>query len=143
MTPVGFDHVKLQIPADGLSDARRFYEEVLTLPLEGVDRYRSGEKPFVSARISPSSVIHIEPTAEFEMPQQTHYDHLAVRFEESIETIQPVSPQRYTLPTHSVIGLRSKQLPTRALPSHFKFTSRYDSCLCGPTTSKHNDYLLQ
>ena len=88
MTPVGFDHVKLQIPADGLSDARRFYEEVLTLPLEGVDRYRSGEKPFVSARISPSSVIHIEPTAEFEMPQQTHYDHLAVRFEESIETIQ-------------------------------------------------------
>jgi catechol 2,3-dioxygenase-like lactoylglutathione lyase family enzyme len=82
------DHVNLRIPADGLSDARAFYADALGFELEGVERFETGEKPFFDVRLAPAHVIHLWPTKEFDAPEATNYDHVALVVEEPLEAVK-------------------------------------------------------
>ena len=88
MNATEIDHVKLRIPPDGIDDALGFYRDALGFAVEGMDRYESGEKPFVSVRLAPGAVVHVEPDERFEPPARTGYDHVAVRIDDSIDGIE-------------------------------------------------------
>jgi catechol 2,3-dioxygenase-like lactoylglutathione lyase family enzyme len=81
------DHVNLRIPEDGVEDGIAFYRDGLGLAIEGRDRYERGEKPFFDVRLAPTHVIHLWPTPEFDPPEATNYDHVALIVEEPIEAI--------------------------------------------------------
>ena len=81
------DHVNLRIPADGVDDAREFYGERLGFGIED-GPYAAGEKPFFDVRLSATAVIHCWPTASFEPPTATNYDHVAVAVEGSADEIE-------------------------------------------------------
>ncbi|RAW45801.1 VOC family protein [Halorubrum sp. 48-1-W] len=82
------DHVNLRIPEGGVDDAREFYGDRLGFGIEDTP-FEAGEKPFFDVRLSATAVIHLWPTAEFEPPEATNYDHVAVVVvEESIEAIE-------------------------------------------------------
>jgi len=81
------DHVNLRIPADGVDDAREFYGEKLGFGIEDA-LYAAGEKPFFDVRLSATAVVHCWPTAEFEPPTATNYDHVAVVVEGSADEIE-------------------------------------------------------
>ena len=87
MDATEIDHVKLLIPADGVDTALGFYRDALGFAVDGMDLYRSGEKPFFSVRLAPGAVIHVEPDEGFESPGRTAYDHVAVRVDDTIEGI--------------------------------------------------------
>lgn len=82
------DHVNLRVPADGLDAAREFYEEGLGFPLEGVDRFESGDKPFFDVRLAPENVLHLWPSEGFAEPAGDSYDHVALVVEEDVGTIK-------------------------------------------------------
>ena len=82
------DHVNLRIPEHGADDAVAFYRDGLGFEIEGRDRYEAGEKPFFDVRLTPAAVIHLWPTPEFDRPEATNYDHVAITVAESIETIR-------------------------------------------------------
>ncbi|MFB6089505.1 MAG: VOC family protein [Halobellus sp.] len=88
MNGTAIDHVNLQIPDDGLDAALAFYRDALGFEIVGMDRYESGDKPFFSVRLAPDAVIHVQPSAEFEPPTRTAYDHVAVRVDDTIEGIE-------------------------------------------------------
>ncbi|MFD1569239.1 VOC family protein [Halorubrum laminariae] len=81
------DHVNLRIPAEGVDEAREFYGDALGFGIEDA-LYAAGEKPFFDVRISETGVIHLWPTASFEPPTATNYDHVAVVVEEPIDAIE-------------------------------------------------------
>jgi catechol 2,3-dioxygenase-like lactoylglutathione lyase family enzyme len=81
------DHLNLRIPEDGVADALDFYGDGLDLEIEGLQRYESGEKPFFDVRLAPEHVIHLWPTPEFDPPEATNYDHVALLVTESIAEI--------------------------------------------------------
>lgn len=87
MNVTAIDHVNLRIPEDGVEDALSFYRDGLGLEIEGLDRYEAGEKPFFDLRLTPVHVIHLWPTPEFDPPEATNYDHVALLVRASIETI--------------------------------------------------------
>ncbi|CDK40692.1 lactoylglutathione lyase [Halorubrum sp. DM2] len=78
------DHVNLRIPEDGVDDAREFYGDALGFGIEDA-LYAADDKPFFDVRLSATAVIHLWPTAEFEPPTPTNYDHVAVVVEESVD----------------------------------------------------------
>ena len=80
------DHVNLRIPLDGVDDAKAFYGERLGFGIEDT-LYEAGEKPFFDVRLSSTAVIHLWPTAEFEPPTGTNFNHVCVVVEESIESV--------------------------------------------------------
>ena len=82
------DHVNFRIPADGLADAREFYVDRLGFAMEGTELYERGEKPFVSIRLAPEHTLHLLPTDDFEPPNRTGYDHVAIVVEEGIDAIR-------------------------------------------------------
>lgn len=88
MNGTAIDHVKLQIPADGIETALAFYRDDLGFGIDGMDRYESGEKPFFSVRLAPGTVVHLEPDEAFEEPTRTAFDHVAVRIDDTIEGIE-------------------------------------------------------
>ncbi|WP_066416418.1 VOC family protein [Halorubrum aethiopicum] len=81
------DHVNLRIPEDGVADTREFYGDGLGFGIEDA-LFEAGEKPFLDVRLSATGVIHLWPTAEFEPPTATNYDHVCVVVEESLEAIE-------------------------------------------------------
>jgi len=81
------DHVNLRIPADGVDDAREFYRDRLGFGIEDA-QYAADEKPFFDVRLTPTAVVHLWPTDEFEPPTATNYDHVALVVEESIEELE-------------------------------------------------------
>jgi len=81
------DHVNLRIPEDGVDDAQEFYGERLGFGIEDA-LFAADEKPFFDVRLSATAVVHLWPTAEFEPPTATNYDHVAVVVEESIDEIE-------------------------------------------------------
>lgn len=87
MNVTAIDHVNLRIPDDGVTDALNFYRDGLGFEIEGLDRYEAGEKPFFDLRLTPAHVIHLWPTPEFDPPEATNYDHVALCVDAEIETI--------------------------------------------------------
>lgn len=81
------DHVNLRIPADGIDDAKAFYGDQLGFGIED-SRYETDEKPFFDARLSPTGVVHLWPSEDFEPPTETNFNHVCVVLDESIETIE-------------------------------------------------------
>ena len=81
------DHVNIRIPEDGVDDAQEFYGERLGFGIEDA-LFAADEKPFFDVRLSATAVVHLWPTAEFEPPTATNYDHVAVVVEESIDEIE-------------------------------------------------------
>ena len=81
------DHVNLRIPVDGVDAARTFYGEDLGFGIEDT-LYQAGEKPFVDVRLSATAVLHLWPSADFEPPTATNFDHVCIVVEEAIETVK-------------------------------------------------------
>jgi catechol 2,3-dioxygenase-like lactoylglutathione lyase family enzyme len=82
------DHLNLRIPADGVADALAFYRDALGFGVEGLDRYEAGDKPFFDVRLAPAHVLHLWPTDEFDAPEATNYDHVALVVEEGIDAVE-------------------------------------------------------
>jgi catechol 2,3-dioxygenase-like lactoylglutathione lyase family enzyme len=73
MHVVGLDHVVVNTP--DVERAMHFYHEVLGLELLRLEEFRAGNVGFVSARISPETIIDIRPIAAGERvtPNMDHY----------------------------------------------------------------------
>ena len=87
MQTTALDHIKLRVPATQFDETVAFYESGLGLPIEGRDRFDSGEKPFLTARIAADSVLHLEPVEGWPALADRPVDHLAIRVETTIEAI--------------------------------------------------------
>jgi catechol 2,3-dioxygenase-like lactoylglutathione lyase family enzyme len=88
LTAATIDHVNLVIPADGIPDLVEFYADRLGFEVENRDLYERGEKGFVSVRLTPTSIIHVQPRDDFEPPTEGNYDHVAVAVEEDAEAVR-------------------------------------------------------
>lgn len=88
MDASAIDHVNLRIPEDGVETAVAFYGDALGFDVENRDLFESGDKPFVSVRLTPVSIIHLQPTAAFHPPDETAFDHVAIEFDHTIEEIR-------------------------------------------------------
>lgn len=88
MDATGIDHVNLRIPEDAVEEVREFYVDALGFSLEGLDRYRDGEKSFYTVRLGEDCVVHLRPDESFETPPGTGYDHLAVRVDADIDAVK-------------------------------------------------------
>ena len=88
MTVAAIDHVNLHVPADGLEDVLDFYGDRLGFEIENVDLFEAGEKGFVSARLTPTSIVHFQPRADFVPPTGNSYDHVALAVEEDVEQLK-------------------------------------------------------
>jgi catechol 2,3-dioxygenase-like lactoylglutathione lyase family enzyme len=73
MQVVGLDHVVVN--TQDVERALHFYHEVLGLELLRLEEFRAGKVRFVSARISPETIIDIRPVAAGERltPNIDHY----------------------------------------------------------------------
>ena len=69
----GLDHVVVN--TQDLEQAIRFYRDVLGLELLRLEEFRTGKVGFVSARVSPETIIDIRPIAAGERvtPNMDHY----------------------------------------------------------------------
>jgi catechol 2,3-dioxygenase-like lactoylglutathione lyase family enzyme len=88
MDATAIDHLNLKIPADGLDDAVAFYGDALGFAVENRDLYEAGEKPFVSVRLTPDSVLHLRPTERFTPPSGDDFDHVAVRVDATVDEVR-------------------------------------------------------
>ncbi|WP_411965831.1 VOC family protein [Haloferax sp. YSMS24] len=82
------DHVNLRIPEDGIETAVAFYSEALGFDIENRDLFESGDKPFISVRLTPVSIIHLQPAANFDPPAETGFDHVAIEFDHTIDELR-------------------------------------------------------
>jgi len=82
------DHVNLHVPEDGVETATDFYADRLGFETEGTDAFESGEKPFFAIRLTPEHVIHLWPTPEFDPPDGTSFNHVALVVAASIDEIE-------------------------------------------------------
>ena len=73
MHVVGLDH--LVVNTQDLERALHFYHQVLGLELLRLEEFRAGKVGFVSARVSPQTIIDIRPIAAGERvtPNMDHY----------------------------------------------------------------------
>lgn len=90
MNAAHLDHVNLRIPADRVDDAVAFYRDTLGFPLEDLDAYRDGDRPIFSVRLSPSSIIHLNPSEEFSPSAARNFDHVAIIVEDSMDVVKQV-----------------------------------------------------
>lgn len=81
------DHVNLRIPADGADAARTFYGERLGFGIEDA-RFEAGEKSFLDVRLSPTAVLHLRPSDDFEAPTSTNFAHVCVVVEEDADAVK-------------------------------------------------------
>ena len=84
---MAIDHVNLRVPADGVDEATAFYGDRLGFAVEGLDRYRDGERSFFDVRLTSGAVVHLWPTDAFEPPSGDGFDHLALRVEADREAV--------------------------------------------------------
>ena len=87
MDVAAIDHVNLRVPAAGVDEATSFYGDRLGFAVEGLDRYRDGERSFFDVRLTPGAVVHLWPTDAFEPPSGDGFDHLALRVEADREAV--------------------------------------------------------
>ena len=73
MHVMGLDHVVVN--TQDLEQAIRFYRDVLGLEILRLEEFRAGKVGFVSARVSPETIIDIRPIAAGERvtPNMDHY----------------------------------------------------------------------
>ncbi len=73
MTFVGLDH--LVVNTRDVEDAVKFYRDVLGMEILRLDEFREGKVGFVSARVSPETIIDIrpDPSGEKTTPNIDHY----------------------------------------------------------------------
>lgn len=81
------DHVNLRIPPDGVDAAQTFYGETLGFGIEDT-LYEADEKSFFDVRLSPTAVVHLWPTDDFEAPSATNFNHVCIVVEESVEAVK-------------------------------------------------------
>lgn len=85
ITVTALDHVVLRVR--DLDRALSFYAGVLGLPIECLDEYRAGTRPFVSARLG-GQLIDLVPDASYGGPAAVYsggFLHLCVRVAGSLE----------------------------------------------------------
>jgi catechol 2,3-dioxygenase-like lactoylglutathione lyase family enzyme len=73
MQVVGFDHVVVN--TRDVERALTFYRDVLGMELLRLEEFRQGKVGFVSARVSPETIIDIrpDPSGEAANPNMDHY----------------------------------------------------------------------
>jgi catechol 2,3-dioxygenase-like lactoylglutathione lyase family enzyme len=73
MTIIGLDH--LVVNTRDVEKAVRFYRDVLGLEILRLEEFREGKVGFVSARVSPETIIDIrpDPSGEKVTPNLDHY----------------------------------------------------------------------
>jgi catechol 2,3-dioxygenase-like lactoylglutathione lyase family enzyme len=73
MQVVGFDHVVVN--TRDVERALTFYRDVLGMELLRLEEFRQGQVGFVSARVSPETIIDImsDPSGEPANPNMDHY----------------------------------------------------------------------
>jgi catechol 2,3-dioxygenase-like lactoylglutathione lyase family enzyme len=73
MKVVGLDH--LVVNARDVDRAIGFYRDTLSMEILRLDEFRQGKVGFVSARVSPQTIIDIRPVSSGEMvtPNMDHY----------------------------------------------------------------------
>lgn len=81
MKITGADHTNWRVK--DLDRSLHFYRDVLGLKPFGLEEYRSGERPIVSLRVTPTFILHLRPDPEFEPYPAGGYDHLALVVEET------------------------------------------------------------
>ena len=85
MTVTALDHFVLRVR--DLDRALDFYAGVLGLPIECLDEYRAGTRPFVSARLG-GQLVDLVPDAAYDREAALHssgFLHLCVRVDGSLE----------------------------------------------------------
>ena len=88
VNPSHLDHANLTIPESRVDDAVTFYRDALGFDLENLDAYRAGDRPIFSVRLSETSILHLSPSEEFEPPEETNFDHVAIVVEDDIDAIR-------------------------------------------------------
>lgn len=86
ITVTGFDHFVLRVR--DLERAVAFYRDLLGLPIECLDEYRAGTRPFVSARVD-GVLIDLVPDPTYEADaggRAGGFLHLCVRVRGALET---------------------------------------------------------
>jgi catechol 2,3-dioxygenase-like lactoylglutathione lyase family enzyme len=90
VTVTGFDHLVLRVR--DLDRALAFYRDVLGLPIECLDEYRAGTRPFPSARVG-GMLVDLVPDPTYDpaasMPLAGLL-HLCVRIVEGLDAVLPV-----------------------------------------------------
>jgi catechol 2,3-dioxygenase-like lactoylglutathione lyase family enzyme len=73
MHVIGLDHMVVNTP--DIEQALHFYHDVLGLELLRLEEFRAGKVGFVSARVSPETIIDIRPfpAGERLTPNMDHY----------------------------------------------------------------------
>ena len=89
ITAIGLDHFVLRVR--DLDATLDFYRDLLGLPIENLEEYRAGTRPFVSVRAGQSLIDFVpDPTYD---PQAARYVggflHLCIEIEPGLDGIVP------------------------------------------------------
>lgn len=102
---VGLDHFVLRVR--DLDKALRFYRDLLGLPIEFLDEYRAGTRPFVSARVG-GQLIDLVPDPNYN-PEAGFlaggFMHLCVRIKAPLAEVIPFLRQ------HNVTVIEDTPVP--------------------------------
>jgi catechol 2,3-dioxygenase-like lactoylglutathione lyase family enzyme len=88
VTVTGFDHLVLRVR--DVDRAVAFYRDVLGLPIECLDEYRAGTRPFPSARVGAGTLIDLvpDPTYDPDTAQRVAgFLHLCLRIGDRLDTV--------------------------------------------------------
>lgn len=81
---VALDHFVLRVR--DLERSLAFYRDTLGLPVEFLDEYRAGQRPFVSLRVG-EQLIDLVPDATYFAPPQSGFVHFCLRVEGRLEDV--------------------------------------------------------
>lgn len=81
LTVTAIDHIVLPVP--DVAAVVAWYRDELGLGVERQDLFDEGKVPFVSLRISPTTLIDVMPGE----PSGTNVDHVAVVVEEDVDEL--------------------------------------------------------
>ncbi|MBI3783241.1 MAG: VOC family protein [Deltaproteobacteria bacterium] len=91
---ISLDHFVLRVR--DLDAALRFYHDILGLPIEWLDEYRAGARPFVSARVG-GQLIDLVPDPTYDPAESAYkggYLHCCIEIEGKLIEIVPWLAQR-------------------------------------------------